>query len=111
MAFDYIITKHGIEPLTIKESKFWCALRNGEILTYKDAIENVYGIKLNKEIYIEYYINKLSVIQSRLNKKIEGVIVRRKCQYFRYIDEKELQKKVEEQKIWKYRQRLEKKNW
>lgn len=98
---DYLITKHGIEPLPNLQSDFWIALRKKGYLLYDEAIKVVYGIKPETQRERVYYLKALSQLQNQINKKIEGLIVRKNRRRFEYLSESQSIKMAEENRIWK----------
>lgn len=101
-AYDYLITEHGIEPLKAQESLLWCLLReNNNRLDYDKAILEIYKIKPKTAQQKIRFLKAISVTQNRLNKRLDGVIVRRMTKYFEYLSKDKLMKMVEEERLWK----------
>ena len=101
---DYLILKNKVVELTEPESKFWITLQKDRV-TFKDMIHVFFGITKNKE----KAMNCLTLIQSELNKKLdgEGLIIRKMNRYFQYLDKKGIQKKIKEGKRWKFHKHSE----
>lgn len=72
---DYMITEHGIKPLTCYESEFWLFLKeNDGIVTYDEVLQRYFG-KHELEYNKKRCLNTLQVIAQSINDKVGVTII------------------------------------